>query len=106
MEFETGKFYMVAVGWSCRKIPALCVQVAKHFVKFEYLSKNGDLFEKYSTKRKLIKTSAEGGNDSACVYDLWSPLPFTHANELAEKPNIWDSIPSPLKIKKPKGNNG
>lgn len=106
MEFETGKFYMVAVGWSCKKIPALCVQVAKHFVKFEYLSKNGEAVEKYSTKRRLTKASAAGGNDLASTYDLWSPLPFTHANELAEKPKIWDSIPSSIKIKKSKPKNG
>lgn len=105
MEFETGKFYMVAVGWSRKKIPALCVQVAKHFVKFEYISKNGDVVEKCSTKRRLTKASAVEGNDLASVYDLWSPLPSTHANELTIKPRIWDSIPPQLKAKKPKGSN-
>ena len=100
MHFEVGKFYEVSVDWSDKKIPALCVQVLKRCIKFEYLYRDGDNLNKSVVTKRLNRSSYEDGKDFADSYDLWSPNRTTFADETAEKPAVCDDVPSSFKVSK------
>ena len=93
-QFEVGCFYLVHVSiWTDKRIPALCVKKGKYRIHFEYLSREMDgSLRKFVCWRSLGHTAR--GDEIASSNERFSTFMSVYPDDLADKPKMWDEIPS------------
>ena len=95
--FEVGHFYLVHVSiWTNKKIPALCVKKSRFRIYFEYLLREMDgSLCKFVCWRSLGHTAT--GDEIAYSNERFSTIRSVYPDDVADKPKMWDSIPSDFK---------
>lgn len=93
LAFEVGKFYAIQPFARYtdvhKKVSAKCVRTTKCTVVFEYIyERDGNMRKETVRFRKMVVAGKERTYDP----DTWSMILPTCADELRQKPSIWDEV--------------